>query len=157
MKVYRNNALYVQKEDVKYVKELGSKSFIREFIKDRNIDLDTVNRYDFIKCKNPKERIFFEFQDYILDYDDYKDLSLTDLTKISENMNKSYNNILNDLERDNISKEELLDARSELIKIECSYSSIENMILRKKGTLKFNIPGEESKIGRKKMIKILSK
>lgn len=78
MKIKTNNGIYVQKNDIAYLSisnlNIPASIFMTMFGSEITI-IDDSNRYDFVKFSNPEEIEFLSKIDWIIDYNEIKDLS----------------------------------------------------------------------------------
>lgn len=85
MKIITNDATYVQKRDIEYLylahEKIPSSIFVKVFGSGL-IRIDNTNRNDFVKFEDEVERDFFNNLDFIIDYNEVKDLSETDIKKL---------------------------------------------------------------------------
>ena len=86
MKIITDDAAYVQKNDFAYLNHSELPIPASIFLKVCESGVFIVcdeNRYDFIKFSEPHEIEFFKDIDWIIDYNDVKDLSLEDIVEVA--------------------------------------------------------------------------
>ena len=88
------NVVYVQVDDILFiVKNLGDMlipaSICCKIFCNDGATITCSNQYDFIKFNSDLEISFFKKLDFVIDYDDYKDLS-------DEQLENHYNNVFLD-------------------------------------------------------------
>jgi len=150
MKVFKDDSVYIQINDL--VKLLTLSEEVPNTILEKiNIDEETIindnNRFKFIKFDNPDEVTFFRKQDWIIDYDNYKDLPDDGLEKIahelylnSEHVVNRFNSLLKEEQNSNYGKNMLV----EHVKLRHIIHDLRHLSTYKCGDLKLNIPGENS-------------
>ena len=91
MKILKDNKIYVQKNDMAYLNsselDIPASIYMKVYGKGITI-IDNSNRYEFIEFTDPKEIEFFQGLDWIVDYDEVKDLTEEELTKIRNEVSK---------------------------------------------------------------------
>lgn len=95
MKIFTGNAVFIQKNDMAYLNRsdlpIPASIFMKFFGSGVTI-IDDSNRYEFVKFEEDDEIEFFRGVDWILDYDDVKDLTRQQIIEfgqcISEEKNK---------------------------------------------------------------------
>ena len=77
MKIFKDNSVYVQKNDMVYLNQtdipIPASIFMKVFGNGITI-IDERNRYEFVKFEAPEEVEFFQNQDWIVDYNEIKNL-----------------------------------------------------------------------------------
>ena len=90
MKVFKDDAVYVQIYDLGFLFNHGIKMPFSVFEKSFKDSSDiSVNKYKFKKFKDDESIRFFSQLDWILDYDNLKNLSKEDLTKLGKKISDS--------------------------------------------------------------------
>ena len=91
MKIFVDNSVYVQKEDVAYLYmtslDLPDSIYTKVFGQGM-IVFDNSNRYDFIEFSEPSEIDFFKKIDWIIDYNEVKNLTEEELIKLGKEIAK---------------------------------------------------------------------
>lgn len=79
MKVISKGNVYVQMQDMGYLNSsdvpIPASIFMKVFGKGVTI-IDVHNRFDYVCFDEPHEIAYFKNLDFIIDYEEYKDLSL---------------------------------------------------------------------------------
>lgn len=85
-------SVYVQMQDIQYLKQTNLS--IPETIYSKILtDIDDSNRFDFVKFDEPMEVTFFKELEFILDYNQYKDLTDKQLEQKAHELTKKINKI----------------------------------------------------------------
>lgn len=91
MKIITNDAAYVQKNDIAYLTSFDStipaSIFLKLFGNSITI-IDDSNRYDFVKFEKESEIEYFEKIDWMIDYNEVKDLNEDEIIKKAEKIMK---------------------------------------------------------------------
>ena len=145
MKRYIQGKLYLQLSDIDYL--MDNYEIIPDDICDilsaYIMNLDTnIEDDDFIYFTNKRFISYFNELDYIIDYDQYKDLSVADLADIVDKLNTEisqleliYKNI-----KDSIRKDILIGRHDDLDK---KAKDLTKLARYKQGKINFYIPGED--------------
>lgn len=80
MKIITDNAVYVQKNDIAYLTQINLTMPLSIFMKfigcgNGEVTIDNSNKHEFIKFETPEEIEFFKNIDWIIDYNEVKDLT----------------------------------------------------------------------------------
>lgn len=166
MKIITDNAIYVQKNDIVYLNQtdlaIPASIFIKVFGNDIVIINDS-NRYEFVKFEAPEEIEFFKGIDWIINYNQVKDLSEEETIALGQSFAKEKNNIAQrfnsmvpEERKDNmnmVSQCEFLDFKM---------YSLRDILWFKQGHIKMELPegvdlpvGFEQKKGIRKLIKTI--
>lgn len=96
VKIISNNAVYVQKNDVAYLNSsdlpIPASIFMKVFGNGITI-IDDSNRYEFVKFEEESEIEYFKGLDWMIDYNEVKDLSEEEIIKLAENIGKEQEKI----------------------------------------------------------------
>lgn len=87
MKIITNDAAYVQKNDLAYSPLLPQSIFLKAFGNGITV-IDDSNRYDFVKFEEESEIEIFEKIDWMVDYNEVKDLSEDEIIKKAKKIGK---------------------------------------------------------------------
>ena len=95
MKIITEGAVYVQKNDIANLNSLDVHMPGSIYMKTYGFSGGTINRnrFDFIKFESDKEIEFFKAQDWIIDYDEVKDLSDDEIIKMRKDLDQQANSI----------------------------------------------------------------
>lgn len=146
MKIITNDAAYVQKNDIAYLNQTDldiPASIYLKACETGTFIVDDSNRYEFIRFNKSDEIQFFKNQDWILDYNQVKDMTEDELIEYGEKIITQYNelaeafNALNEQER--IQNTEL-DMRCDLLGFQIF--SLHDFIFYRKGLLEMQLPSE---------------
>ena len=149
MKIITDNATYVQRNDIAYLNQTDFKIPASIFLKTYQAGIhytDDTNRYEFVKFDQPNEIEFFKKMDWILDYNQVKNLAVDDLFLLelqwTEEMDRiaiNFNHMSKAQQaqhQDMITRYNLLEFRS---------LSLEDYIRFREGNLEMSLPEEVSK------------
>lgn len=166
MKIITNNAVYVQKNDIEYLNQtdlvIPASIYMKVFDKG-SFTIGDSNKYEFVKFETPEEIEFFKGIDWMIDYNEVKDLSEEETIVIGQSIAEEKNNIaqrfnsMTPEERENnmsmIFQCELLDFKM---------YSLRDVLWFKQGHIKMELPegmdfpaGFEQKKGIRKLIKTM--
>ena len=146
MKIITDDAAYVQKNDIAYLNQTDldiPASIYLKACETGTFIVDDSNRYEFIRFNKSDEIQFFKNQDWILDYNQVKDMTEDELIEYGEKIITQYNelaeafNALNEQER--IQNTEL-DMRCDLLGFQIF--SLHDFIFYRKGLLEMQLPSE---------------
>lgn len=148
MKIITENKVYVQKNDIAYLNRtdmpIPASIFMKVFGQGVVI-IDDRNRYEFVEFTEPEEIKFFKKQDWIIDYNEVKDLSETELIELGQNMTKKSNEIVE--KYNSMTQKERRKNREMVVLYELLWykiHSLKDLLLYKKGKLKMTMPTEVS-------------
>lgn len=96
MKIITNDSAYVQKNDISYLNlsdlPIPASIFMKVFGNGVTIINDS-NRYDFVKFDEESEIEYFKDLDWMIDYNEVKDLSEDEIIKLAESIGEEQNKI----------------------------------------------------------------
>lgn len=145
MKIFKDNSVYVQKNDMVNLNHadisIPASIFIKVFGQGITV-IDETNRYEFIEFNAPEEIKFFQEQDWIVDYNAIRDLTEEELMELGQSIAqdktakaKAFNKLPKKQRQQKyqsvVSSLELLDFKM---------YSIRDMIMFKRGELEFPLP-----------------
>lgn len=94
MKIITDNAVYVQKNDIAYLNQTDLAIPASIFMKIFGNDIvDDNNRYKFIKFDTPEEIEYFRNIDWMIDYNEVKNLSEEEIIALTQSIVEEKNNI----------------------------------------------------------------
>lgn len=144
MKIITDDAAYVQKNDIAYLNQTDldiPASIYLKACETGTFIVDDSNRYEFIRFNKSDEIQFFKNQDWILDYNQVKDMTEDELIEYGERIITQYNelaetfNALSEQERmQNIE----LDMQCDLLGFKLF--SLHDFIFYRKGLLEMQLP-----------------
>ncbi len=94
MKIITDNAVYVQKNDIAYLNQIGLAipASIKVF-GNGIVIIDDSNRYEFVTFEAPEEIEFFKGTDWMINYNEVKDLSEEETIALGQSIIEERNNI----------------------------------------------------------------
>ncbi len=137
MKIVTNNSAFVQKNDLAYLDQSDLAIPASIYRKILNLIIDDHNRYDFATFTASKEIEFFKSIDWMVDYNEIKDLSEQEIMILIQNALEKKNRIIqkfNSMEtknRDMVLQCELLDFK---------IYSLRDALWFKQGYIKIKLP-----------------
>ena len=144
MKVIYDNCVYVQKNDMAYLEAsdlpIPASVFTRFFGNGITI-IDDRNRYDFVLFKEKAEIDFFKGLDWMVDYNELKNLSEEEIIKLAENTNEERNEIVatyNSMPVEERQKHGDMVTKCDLL--EFKFYSLRDILWMKQGHISINIP-----------------
>ena len=144
MKVIYDNCVYVQKNDMAYLEAsdlpIPASVFTRVFGNGITI-IDDRNRYDFVLFKEKAEIDFFKGLDWMVDYNELKNLSEEEIIKLAENTNEERNEIVatyNSMPVEERQKHGDMVTKCDLL--EFKFYSLRDILWMKQGHISINIP-----------------
>ena len=96
MKIIQDDAVYVQKIDLKFLKyyhRILPENISKKIFENPKIDLDDYNKYDLFKFDEPQDIEFFQSLDFIVDYMVIKDYNNDELENYAESCQKELESI----------------------------------------------------------------
>ncbi len=166
MKIITDNAVYVQKEDISYLFHaeltMPESLCIKAFGNCLTI-YDDNDRYEFIKFEAPREIEFFKGIDWIIDYNEVKDLSEEEIIAVAQSILEEKNNIAQIFNSmTSKEKQENMNMVSQCEFLDFKMDSLRNVLWFKQGHIKMQLPedgdcpaGFKQEKGIRKLIKTL--
>lgn len=146
MKIITDDAAYVQKNDIAYLNQTDldiPASIYLKACETGTFIVDDSNRYEFIRFNKSDEIQFFKNQDWILDYNQVKDMTEDELIEYGERIITQYNELAETFnalsEQERIQNTEL-DMRCDLLGFKIF--SLHDFIFYRKGLLEMQLPSE---------------
>lgn len=97
MKIITNDAVYVQKNDISYLNSFDDiaipASIYMKVYGNGTVYVNDSNRYEFVKFEEKTEIEFFKGLDWMVDYNEVKDLSEQETIELLESIRKEQNTI----------------------------------------------------------------
>jgi len=136
MKITTCDAIYIQKSDLFYLKEIRYPipKKINNIIY-RCVIIGEDSTSDFVKFTEPDDIEFFSKMDWIFEYDSILNMSLDDINRYSEEANDEQNEIY----KNNKGSREKID-RCDILNLKIK--SLRDALLFKNGSLKITMPKE---------------
>lgn len=141
MKIFTANSVYVQKNDIAYLNQtnldIPASIFMRVFG-----NIDDSNRYDFVEFDAPEEVQFFKGIDWIIDYNEIKDLSEGEIVALGQSIAEDKNSIAQRFNSMTLEeRKENMNLKSQCELLDFKMYSLEDFLLFKQGRLKMKLPG----------------
>jgi len=166
MKIITNNSVFVQKNDIVYLNQsdlaIPSSIFMKVF-GNGIVIIDDSNRYDFIEFNAPEEIEFFKGIDWMIDYNQVKDLSEEETIALGQSIAEEKNIIaqkLNSMTPEE--REENINMVSQYDLLDFKIYSLRDVFWFKQGHIKMELPegvefpaGFEQEKGIRKLIKTM--
>lgn len=146
MKIITNDAAYVQKNDIAYLNQTDldiPASIYLKACETGTFIVDDSNRYEFIRFNKSDEIQFFKNQDWILDYNQVKDMTEDELIEYCERIITQYNELaetFNALSEQEQMQNTELDMQCDLLAFKLF--SLQEFIFYRKGLLEMQLPSE---------------
>lgn len=146
MKIITNDAAYVQKNDIAYLNQTDldiPASIYLKACETGTFIVDDSNRYEFIRFNKSDEIQFFKNQDWILDYNQVKDMTEDELIEYGERIITQYNELaetFNALSEQEQMQNTELDMQCDLLAFKLF--SLQEFIFYRKGLLEMQLPSE---------------
>lgn len=166
MKIITDNAVYVQKNDIAYLNQtdlaIPASIFMKVF--DSGIVIiDDSSRYEFVEFDDPKEIEFFRGIDWMIDYNEVKDLSEEETITLGQSIVEETNSIaqrFNSMTPEE--RKENMNMVSQYELLDFKIYSLRDILLFKQGHIKMELPegidfpaGFEQEKGIRKLIKTM--
>ena len=149
MKIFTENKVYVQKNDIAYLNQtdlpIPASIFMKVFGQGVVI-IDDRNRYEFMEFTKSEEIDFFKKLDWIIDYNEVKELTEDELMALGQSIAERSNMIAkkyNAMTQKEREKNQNMIFEHELL--EFKMHSLKDIILFKRGDLKIKLPKDVSK------------
>lgn len=138
MKIITNDAVYVQKSDVFFLKNANLSIPASVSNKIFSNETSTNGSCDFIKFVDSSAIEYFKKLDWVVDYNQIKDLNQLQIVNLLWVIMEQRNIIMDSMPVEQCkSKEQMICQCNEL---DCKLSSLRYMLLCKQGDLKFLLP-----------------
>ena len=166
MKIITDSAVYVQKNDIAYLNQtdlaIPASIFMKVFGSGIVI-IDDSNRYEFVEFDAPEEIEFFKGIDWMIDYNEVKDLSEEETITLGQSIAKEKNSIaqrFNSLTLEE--RKENMNMVSQCELLDFKMYSLRDVLWFKQGHIKMELPeglgfpaGFEQEKGIRKLIKTM--
>ena len=144
MKIITNDSAYVQKNDISYLNSsdlpIPASIFMKVFGNGVTIINDS-NRYDFVKFDEESEIEYFKDLDWMIDYNQVKDLSEDEMIKLAESIGEERDGIANSF--NSMSEEERKKHTDMVTKcdlLEFKFYSLRDVLWFKQGYISMELP-----------------
>lgn len=157
MKIIAENKIFVQKNDIAYLNstdlDIPASIILEVYGKGLTI-IDDSNRYEFIKYEQPHEIEFLKNLDFIVDYNEFKDLSENEIIEIAKEIIKKRNELARTFNKmDKNKRKKNINILYECEKLDFKINSIRDIIWFKNGDLNIKLPDETDTIKNEKSLK----
>ena len=146
MKIITENAIYVQKNDIAYLNstdlEIPATVYTTAFQDNINI-IDNSNRFEYVKFESENDIEFFKKLDWIIDYNEIKDLAEEELMAIGQNASNERNNLAKKFNKMTIEEQGInkdIVTRCDLLMYKMM--SLRDIIWQKRSKVEFKLPEE---------------
>lgn len=147
MKIITDKAVYIQKKDIVRLSESYldiPESVFLQIYATGVIIADDNDKYEFIKIEGDKEIEFFKNIDWMIDYNDVKDLSENDIIELSKKIDKEKNKMEKEFnsmpEEEKINHITMFEHQCDLM--EYKIYSLRDILCFKQGHLDIKLPSE---------------
>jgi len=155
MKIVNSDSVYVQKNDIAYLNSsdlpIPTSIFMKVFGNGVTIINDS-NRYDFVKFKEESEIEYFKSLDWMIDYNEVKNLSEDEIIKLLEGIGEELEKIataFNSMSDEDRKQHSDMVAKYGLL--EFKFYSLRDILWLKQGHISMKLPKEEK--SKKKILK----
>ena len=145
MKILKDNKMYVQKNDMAHLNSSGlsipASIFMQVYGKGITI-IDDSNRYEFIEFSKPEDIEFFKGIDWIVDYNEVKDLTEEQLIELGQSVGDAKNEKIykfNIMPVEN-RRQQYEQVTMDLELMDFKMFTIRDIIMLKRGQLSFPLP-----------------
>ena len=144
MKIITNDAAYVQLNDIAYLNHSDlpiPASIFTKVYGDSVFYIDNNNRYDFIKFDEKSEIKFFKSIDWMVDFNEVKDLNEEEIISLGQSMAEEKNTIakkFNEMTEKN--KKKNMDMVSKCELLDFKIYSLRDILWFKQGHIKMILP-----------------
>ncbi len=145
MKIFKDGKVYVQKNDMVYVNHSDMAipaSIFMKLFGNGIVIIDNSNRYEFVEFSEPSEVEFFKGIDWIVDFEDIKDLSEEEIVSLGQQVAEEKNekakafNSLSEEER----KAHYEATVQQMEQYDFKMHTLRDVIMYKRGELSFELP-----------------
>ena len=167
MKVFANDKVYVQKEDLACLfRNIPKEEIPLSIIQKGNMDslsrpfmISGENQYEFVEFSTPIEISFFKRCDWIVDYHFFDDMKEVDINNYRSSIIDQRNKVAKAYSElsENHGNERLLKVVREIQLMEYKIWSIKEVILFKHGYIKFKLPTDKKENAFQRVLKKIKK
>lgn len=144
MKIITNHVAYIQKNDIAYLNQtdlvIPASIFMKVF-GDGTTIINDSNRYEFVEFDAPEEIDFFKNIDWMIDYNEIKDLSEEEMISLGQSIAKERNSIaqkFNSMTEEQ--KEENMNIVTQCDLLDFKMYSLRDILWLKQGRIKMELP-----------------
>lgn len=166
MKIITDNVAYVQKKDIDCLNQTDlaiPASIFMKVLGNGIVIIDDSNRYEFVEFEAPEEIEFFKGIDWMIDYNEVKDLSEEETIALAQSIAEEKNSIaqrFNSMTPEERKNNMSMVSRCELL--DFKMYSLRDILRFKQGHIKMELPegvdfptGFEQEKGIRKLIKTM--
>lgn len=160
MKIITENAVYVQKNDIVYLNNIElaiPASIFMKVFGNGIVIINDSNRYEFVKFEAPEEIEFFKGIDWMIDYNEVKDLSEEEIISLGQSIAEEKNNIaqrFNSMTPEE--RKENMNMVSQYELLDFKMYSLRDFLWFRQGHIKMKLPKElEQEKGIRKLIRTI--
>ena len=145
MKILKDNKIYVQKNDIAYLnvtnEAIPASIYLKVYGRGITI-IDDSNRYEFIEFTDPKEIEFFQRLDWIIDYNEVKDLTEEQIIQLGKEVAAEKNRRADEFnaQPETYRRETIERVLAEQELFDFKMYSLRDIIMFKRGELTFKLP-----------------
>ncbi len=147
--ITNNNILYVPKIDLDFLNyqlHYLPSSISWELIDNKEVNIDDLNKYDFIKFTKEENIRFFNSIDWIIDYNAIECLSILEVKKLGHEYIKKLEIITKELYEINSFEDNYKNILFQYKVLQYQISSLNDIIDFKSGLLEIILPPRDNKI-----------
>lgn len=152
MKVFTDNKVYVQNNDLQYLLSNCDglpipSSIINKVFGDVFIVTDS-NRYEFVEFSNHEDVEFFRSCDWIIDYHDFDKMTEKEIINYASQINDKRNELAEKFNNlpEKEQKKIYEQVSSEVMMLDYKIYSIRDLVWHRQGHLKFSIPAGNAEV-----------
>ena len=146
MKIFVNNKVYVQKNDLAYflrgTEGISIPSSIIDKIFGQVFIVTDENRYEFVEFTSPKEIKFFEKCDWIVDYNLFDSMTEEEIVEYGCQINTERNKVANSFNElsEGEKEKQYIQVSTKIELLEFKMWAVRDILWHKQGRLKFSLP-----------------
>lgn len=164
MKIITEDRAYVQNNDIVNLSKTDER-IPESIVSSIFYDIDDTNRYEFVCFENPLEIEFFSNLEWLIDYNEIKDLSESQICSLWKKNIEDHKKCSTKYEKmDDETKKRYIDLVFLCKKLQFKAEGLEDVLYIKKGKLNINLPDDierpiivDDKKGIRKLIESLKK
>ena len=146
MKIVTDNAVYIQNKDIIYLSRINvpvPSSLFNQIYNDDIVIIDDLNGNGFVKLDKDSEIQFFKSLDWIVDYQNVKDLNIDDFKKLKQKIINEKNQIANQYNSmSDKERKENINIVNRFDLLEYKLQSLKEILNYKLGQLDIKMPKE---------------
>lgn len=146
MKIVTDNAVYIQNKDIIYLSRINvpvPSSLFNQIYNNDIVIIDDLNGNGFVKLDKDSEIQFFKSLDWIVDYQNVKDLNIDDFKKLKQKIINEKNQIANQYNSmSDKERKENINIVNRFDLLEYKLQSLKEILNYKLGQLDIKMPKE---------------